>query len=263
MSYLVSCLLMPNTIMTEKLARRGTRVPAEYAADFLDTILVRDVASTSLTVLRGDHTLKSTRVWLASAAQGASHQGFPIINESGHLLGVLTRRNLLDPAADESAVLHTLLRRPPTVVFDDSTLREAADHMVNHDIGRLPVMSQKMDALSKAVESGDVKGAQEAYADIKKTMAQGPGGGGAPGGSQGAARGGQRPGGTPPAGGQKPSGASGSSASSSSTSSSKTYDAKDANKDGKVSTMEEIEYDLTHEDQSKESSTSGSIDTTA
>src|SRR5204862_7395158 len=33
--YLVSALLMRNTIMTEKLARRGVRVPAEYAADFL------------------------------------------------------------------------------------------------------------------------------------------------------------------------------------------------------------------------------------
>ena len=124
-------------------------------------------------------------------------------------------------------------------------------------------MSQKMDALSKAVESGDVKGAQQDYADIKKTMAQAPGAGGGMAGSRGAAGGGQRPGGTPPAGGQKPSGASGSTASSSSASSNKTYDAKDTNKDGKVSAMEEIEYDLTHPKQSQESSSSGSIDTTA
>src|SRR5947207_8418210 len=44
-SFLVSCLLMPNSIMTEKIARRGVRVPAEYAPDFLDQILVRDAAS--------------------------------------------------------------------------------------------------------------------------------------------------------------------------------------------------------------------------
>src|SRR5262249_46016087 len=41
--YLVSALLMRNTIMTEKLARRGVRVPSEYAADFLDRVHVRDV----------------------------------------------------------------------------------------------------------------------------------------------------------------------------------------------------------------------------
>ncbi len=119
-------------------------------------------------------------------------------------------------------------------------------------------MSQKMDALSKAVESGDVKAAQQAYGDIKKTMAQAPGAGGAMAGSRGAAGGGQRPGGASPAGGQKPSGASGSSASSS-----KTYDKKDANKDGTVSTMEEILYSLKNPVQSQESSTTGSLDITA
>jgi H+/Cl- antiporter ClcA len=31
-AHLVSCLLMPNTIMTEKIARRGVKVPAEYVA---------------------------------------------------------------------------------------------------------------------------------------------------------------------------------------------------------------------------------------
>jgi chloride channel protein, CIC family len=29
-AYLVSCLLMRNTIMTEKIARRGVSVPVEY-----------------------------------------------------------------------------------------------------------------------------------------------------------------------------------------------------------------------------------------
>ena len=35
-AFLVSALLMRNTIMTEKIARRGVRVPGEYEADFLD-----------------------------------------------------------------------------------------------------------------------------------------------------------------------------------------------------------------------------------
>jgi CBS-domain-containing membrane protein len=29
------------------------------------------------------------------------------------------------------------------VVYDDVTLREAADHMVRHDVGRLPVISRE------------------------------------------------------------------------------------------------------------------------
>ena len=44
-SYLVSCVLMRNTIMTEKIVRRGVRVPVEYASDFLDQVAVMEVAS--------------------------------------------------------------------------------------------------------------------------------------------------------------------------------------------------------------------------
>src|SRR5438132_550597 len=56
-AFLVSCILMRNTIMTEKIARRGIRVPAEYEADFLDQILVSTVASKGVVSLNADDTV--------------------------------------------------------------------------------------------------------------------------------------------------------------------------------------------------------------
>jgi CBS domain-containing protein len=141
-SFLVSSLLMRHSIMTEKIARRGVRVPAEYAADFLDTVLVRDVASRAVVTLRGTDTMEAVRKWVASGEKGTSHQGFPVLDESGWLVGVVTRRDLLDPATAPDRTVRDLIRRPPKVVYDDNTLRDAADHMVNHDIGRLPVMAR-------------------------------------------------------------------------------------------------------------------------
>jgi len=141
-SFLVSCLLMRNSIMTEKIARRGVRVPAEYAADFLDQILVHDAASRDPVILRGSQTIAQVRTWIESGERGTSHQGFPIVADNGTLIGVLTRRDLLDPRRDASTMLHQLLRLPVKFTYQDCTLREAADHMVNHDIGRLPVVSR-------------------------------------------------------------------------------------------------------------------------
>jgi H+/Cl- antiporter ClcA/CBS domain-containing protein len=141
-SYLVSSLLMPNTIMTEKIARRGVRVPAEYAADFLDQVLVRDVAAREVVALKADDTVGRVREWVASSAAGSSHQGYPVTDEAGHLVGVVTRREFLDPAVPAERKVRELFRRPPVVCYDDNTLRDAADHMVNHDIGRLPVLSR-------------------------------------------------------------------------------------------------------------------------
>src|SRR5205814_473767 len=125
--------------MTEKIARRGVRVPAEYEADFLDQVLVRDVASPTLVTLRGEQTLAEVRQWIASRVAGSSHQGFPILDERGFLQGVVTRRALLDQSIAGDKKLAELIARPPVVVYDDNTLRDAADHMVRHEIGRLPV----------------------------------------------------------------------------------------------------------------------------
>src|SRR5205814_6935788 len=63
-SFLVSSLLMRNTIMTEKIARRGVRVPMEYAADFLDQVLVRDAAAHAPITLHEDQTLGDVRKWI-------------------------------------------------------------------------------------------------------------------------------------------------------------------------------------------------------
>jgi H+/Cl- antiporter ClcA/predicted transcriptional regulator len=142
-SFLVSALFMRNTIMTEKIARRGVRVPAEYHADFLDQILVRDVATTDVVSLRLDQTIEQVRKIINNGSTpGPSHQGFPVVNADDIVVGVVTRRHLLDPDRPGDHTLAELLRRPPVVVYSDSTLREAADHMVNHDIGRLPVVDR-------------------------------------------------------------------------------------------------------------------------
>jgi CIC family chloride channel protein len=132
--YLVSAMLMRNTIMTEKLARRGVRVPAEYAADYLDRIQVSEACTRHVVTLSEDQTVDEVHDITAT------HQGFPILDTAGRLIGVLTRRDFMDRAADTP--LRALIKRPPSVVFLDMSLRDAADHMVREDVGRLPVVDR-------------------------------------------------------------------------------------------------------------------------
>jgi H+/Cl- antiporter ClcA/predicted transcriptional regulator len=142
-SFLVSSLLMRNTIMTEKIARRGVRVPAEYEADFLEQVVVQDVALRDVVSLRTTQKVDDVRAWLQSGQKGSTHQGFPILDEEDVLAGVLTRRVLLDPLLDKNKPIGELITMPPKFVYPDLSLRDAADHMVNHDIGRLPVVSRQ------------------------------------------------------------------------------------------------------------------------
>lgn len=139
-AYLVSALMMRRSIMTEKLARRGVRVPEEYASDYLDQLLVRDFASRNVLTLNADDTLQEARTWLETDVRGAAHHGFPVVDGEGRALGVLTRRDLLDPAQAVEAPLRTLLHRPLAVALEGNSLREAADHMVREGVGRLLVL---------------------------------------------------------------------------------------------------------------------------
>lgn len=141
-AYLVSALLMRNTIMTEKIARRGVRVPSEYAADYLDQVTVGAACARKVHSLRASQTLAEVRRWLGEGGPEAQHQGFPVVDDAGQVQGVLTRRSLLDPQWSYELTVGELITRPPVMVKENHSLREAADHMVGEQVGRLIVISQ-------------------------------------------------------------------------------------------------------------------------
>jgi CIC family chloride channel protein len=142
-AYLVSLRLMPHSIMTEKLARRGTRIQSEYQADYLSQILVRDIASSEPVVLQATDAVEDVRDWIVSRAPGSSHQGYPVVDAQHALVGVVTRRDLLDLELPVTSLVRDLITRPPVVIYDDNSARDAADHMVREEVGRLPVVTRK------------------------------------------------------------------------------------------------------------------------
>src|SRR5690606_35917417 len=68
---------------------------------------------------------------------------FPVVDRGGVLVGLITRRDLRDPALSGEMTIADALRGLVRFVYDDSTVRQAADHMVNQSIGRLPVVSRE------------------------------------------------------------------------------------------------------------------------
>ncbi len=93
-SYLVASLVSKHSIMTEKIAHRGIRTPADYVPDPLEQVTVAEIASQPVVTLQADDSVASARVWLASNVAAARHQGFPVVDARGYLVGVLTRRDL-------------------------------------------------------------------------------------------------------------------------------------------------------------------------
>jgi CIC family chloride channel protein len=59
---LTSWLVMPHSIMTEKIARRGRSVVEHYGADFKDVVLVADVMNSVLASVRETDTVQNLKV---------------------------------------------------------------------------------------------------------------------------------------------------------------------------------------------------------
>lgn len=141
LAFLVSSLLMRGSIMTEKLLRRGSKVVTDYSVDHLAQERVVDHASRELVTVSSEWSLAEVRAWLASGAAGSSHQGFPVVDERSRLVGVITRRDVLETHEPMDTRVRAVVRAP-IVAFDDMSLREAADRMVRAGVGRLPVVAR-------------------------------------------------------------------------------------------------------------------------
>lgn len=73
----------------------------------------------------------------------ARHQGYPVIDDVGAVIGVVTRTNLLLRSAESQTgmLVGDLVDRPPVVVRSWETCRAAAERMAEVGVGRLPVIS--------------------------------------------------------------------------------------------------------------------------
>ncbi|HEY6807538.1 MAG TPA: chloride channel protein [Gemmatimonadales bacterium] len=137
---LISYLMMRDTIMTRKVVRRGIRVIEEYSVDVLEQTYVRDRMRRPVVSRSQEETVGAFLAWVSAGGAGTSHQGFPVNNAAGEIVGVVTLRDVR--AAPGHATLGSLVHRPPVVAYDDESLRSAADRMVVTGVGRLPVVGR-------------------------------------------------------------------------------------------------------------------------
>lgn len=161
-AYMISILLMRTSIMTEKLARRGTPIPSEYAIDHLALVPVADVMARQVISVGRDEAIHTVKERFDHDTAYLSHQGFPVLDPDGNLVGVITRRDLAKaPEGVGGLTIGSLITRSPIVTFPKSSLREAADHMVRHGVGRLPVIDEESGALLGILTRSDLLAGHE------------------------------------------------------------------------------------------------------
>ena len=137
-SFGVSYLLMKNTIMTEKIARRGVATPHVYEPDLLTAFKVNDMLRTEAIIISHQATLKEVREWLHRHKE--QQQNFYIVSDNdGNFKGIVSSSNLFSLHHAEDCTLETLIRRKPSLISAEDSLRDAVAIMSRENVDVLPV----------------------------------------------------------------------------------------------------------------------------
>jgi H+/Cl- antiporter ClcA len=143
----IAMLLMPRaSIMTEKLRRRGLRIPHEYEADVLYHMTVSQTMEQDVPTVPAAMTIGYLAERIARGdPQVGAHDGMIVLNEQGKLAGVITRGDVMRALdKDPSGAIAVLDAGSQSVVvtYPDEGLQDASEKMLRHNIGRLPVVER-------------------------------------------------------------------------------------------------------------------------
>ena len=143
----VAMLFMPrSSIMTEKLERRGLRVFQDYEADVLSQVSVAESMEKSAPVVVAGTKVGQLADRIARHdPEVAKHEAMLIVDESGKLMGIVTRGDILRALEKDTTGMIMVQDAGSTklvVTYPDELVSEAAAKMLSQSVGRLPVVDR-------------------------------------------------------------------------------------------------------------------------
>jgi len=146
-SYTVTVLTLKRSILTEKVARRGYHLSAEYAVDPMEILYVREVMRTNVVALPATGKLGDMED-LLRVDHPQEQRLLPVVDAQGLLVGVLTRADMRARLErDGTAALQTpsrdLVRAETVEVAPNEPLRAAVYRMAEKGFTRMPVVERE------------------------------------------------------------------------------------------------------------------------
>jgi CIC family chloride channel protein len=144
---MIALRYLPSSIMTEKLTRRGLQVPNEFEVGAMTVVRVSEVMRKDVVPIAQEMRVSelAARVGRGEPAYNLT-QGLPIVSGDGKLVGVVTQGDLLRALEQDPRGTMTVLEAgsyEPIVAYPDELVHDAMHRMLQHKIGRLPVVSRE------------------------------------------------------------------------------------------------------------------------
>lgn len=139
-SYLVSFFLMENTIMTEKIARRGVSTPDSFEPDILGKLTVAEITKTNILILNCESDIREVRNTLK--LDNYKTQFFIVVDDQSNFAGIVNLADIERHDIDVSnAIKDILLPICPSVKNTDS-LHTSLKIMAENELDVLAIVEQ-------------------------------------------------------------------------------------------------------------------------
>lgn len=166
-SYLISFMFMKNTIMTEKIARRGIKTPQSYEPDILGQITVEEMIQDTNIVLSEDDTILQTKEWLREEKE--RHPDYFIVaSKSGEYKGVVNI-NMLHGNTNHLDRIASVTKSIGASVRVNDTLRTTVETMAREDSYVLPVVEG--DSIIGVISHQEILSAYKQITEYDERMA--------------------------------------------------------------------------------------------
>jgi len=138
-AYIVSFFLMENTIMTEKIARRGVITPDSYEPDVLQKTKVSDILTDDALILSADSTIAEARKLVKSKDP---KDGYLItIDANNEYAGTIKVTDLYEEENPVNVKLKKIIQPDDLMIHGAETLRTAVELMAKQSGDVLPVVN--------------------------------------------------------------------------------------------------------------------------
>jgi CIC family chloride channel protein len=133
---LVYDALQTESIMTEKLARRGLRIRTDYRLDPMRTTDVREVMTPDPVTVAANATLSDAR----RAFEVSRHGAYPLVDETGRVAGIVTRGDLLRSEEALTSPVLGVASLDVVSVTPEMPLLDVVHVMLEEDVEHVPVV---------------------------------------------------------------------------------------------------------------------------
>jgi CIC family chloride channel protein len=138
-SYLVSFFLMENTIMTEKIARRGVATPVSFEPDVLSKLSLAEVMNKDAIILSAENLIRDVKERLLANNPGVND--FIVVDNQGTFMGTVKLADIYNNEQGNKLTIGNIINSPELVINSETTLRHAVELMAKHKVDLVPVIS--------------------------------------------------------------------------------------------------------------------------